>query len=153
MEMDNRTLIVRMWGPGQEERIDKNWVPTYEKPADVCFWCHGELEPEVVESKATGFGKYYCKCKQCQNRLDFSQFVFVAEVGPIQGLINQPMYEGEYPDGANMVVERKFMDEYLNVITGGEIGLDKTTEEVLLYPDPYSWLEDKIFNAEGEEDE
>ena len=142
--MGNTTITLKIIA-GDELYIDPDFVATDRKPENVCYWCHQPtLDQETINSKVTYFGKYYAFCPECQRRRQPDKNVLFMEAGPVQGLIDQPMYEGEYPTGECIEIPRDIAAKFVHTVTEGQVEVDDDTEEVLLYPDGYTLLEDFV---------
>ena len=122
--------------------VVEGFKPMYQKPDDICFWCHKPFVQEEQNEHPTEFGRYYARCNRCAQRFNPKEMVWFMEAGPIQGLIDQPMYNGEYPTGAFKVIDRDSAARFVKAATEEQVEIDDDTEEVLLYPDAWDLLED-----------
>lgn len=119
----------------------EDYKPTMRKPEGVCFWCHGSIDQEELDKHPSAAGKYYAMCKNCASHWKPKHNVFMVEAGDIQGLIDQPYYEGVYPTGAFMMMKRETAMEVVRKLSQGAVEPEEDLEEVILSMDAYELLE------------
>lgn len=126
--------------------MEEKYVPTIRKPEHVCFWCGKEtLTDEMLDECFSDFSRYYLRCPNCHPEFDQKNWIRLIEAVDFPVLIDQPMYDGQYPTGPNCRASRKEAVEGIRVITNGAV--DATNEEeVLLSPAAYSLVTGQPLN-------